>query len=305
MGISIDIEDWYHIPPISGTPNSIYKNAEDFRMKWKSKYDCLSEPTLKTLDILDDLGISATIFIVADVIEHYPELVNEIRKRNRHEIGCHGLTHESILDPKTKSSLFDASSFKERTIRAKKMLEESFGKQVVGYRAPNAYIAGWMSDALEEIGFEYDSSVSVNSIYNKTDSSLSGVNTKPYFPEMGNLHASDNSRTIVEIPFCHYNLLGFKIPTNGGPIMRFLGPRIIIRGLRQSLTKGDSIFYFHPIDIYRKEFPYPVSTQKLFWLIKGETVQKHIERILTNFINEGVELVPLKTISDNMRRIGH
>ncbi len=52
--------------------------------------------------------------------------------------------------------------------------EDASGQKVIGYRAPNAYIAGWMVDALEDLGFRYDSSVCVNSFYNKTDSQLKG-----------------------------------------------------------------------------------------------------------------------------------
>ena len=57
--------------------------------------------------------------------------------------------------------------FEQRTFSAKKILEK-----YIGYRAPNALIGGWMVDSLEQIGFRYDSSVSVNSLYNKTDSDL-------------------------------------------------------------------------------------------------------------------------------------
>jgi len=38
-----------------------------------------------------------------------------------------------------------------------------------------------MLDSLEKIGFKYDSSVCVNSLYNMTDSSLEGVSSYPYY----------------------------------------------------------------------------------------------------------------------------
>ena len=44
------------------------------------------------LDLLDEFDVTATFFVVADVVEHYPELVESIVERG-HEIGCHGLHH--------------------------------------------------------------------------------------------------------------------------------------------------------------------------------------------------------------------
>ncbi len=35
----------------------------------------------------------------------------------------------------------------------------------------------------------------------------------------------------------YWNVFGFKIPTSGGPMLRFLGARIILKGLKQSLRR--------------------------------------------------------------------
>ncbi len=42
--------------------------------------------------MLEEYDINATFFVVADVVEHYPGLVESIAERG-HEIGCHGLHH--------------------------------------------------------------------------------------------------------------------------------------------------------------------------------------------------------------------
>ncbi|NAT10300.1 hypothetical protein C4E22_01895 [ANME-1 cluster archaeon AG-394-G06] len=44
--------------------------------------------------MLDDFDIKATFFVAADVVEHYPGLVESIVERG-HEIGCHGLNQKS------------------------------------------------------------------------------------------------------------------------------------------------------------------------------------------------------------------
>ena len=92
LSITVDIEDWYHIPSVTGSPFSVYKDVEEFFEKWNGRYDYLSEPTGRVLDLLDEFDVKATFFVVADVVEHYPGLVESIAERG-HEIGCHGLHH--------------------------------------------------------------------------------------------------------------------------------------------------------------------------------------------------------------------
>jgi len=94
LSITIDIEDWYHIPSVTGSPFSVYKDVDEFIEKWTGRYDYLSlgKPTKRVLDMLDEYDVTATFFVVADVVEHYPGLVESIVERG-HEIGCHGLHH--------------------------------------------------------------------------------------------------------------------------------------------------------------------------------------------------------------------
>ena len=79
LSVTIDIEDWYHIPSVTGSPFSVYKDINEFFEKWKERYDYLSEPTKRVLDLLDEFNIKATFFVVADIIEHYPGVVESGR----------------------------------------------------------------------------------------------------------------------------------------------------------------------------------------------------------------------------------
>lgn len=279
IAITVDIEDWYHLPSITGTPYSKYKDVPTFFNNWKSRYDYLRKPTERVLDMLQELDIKATFFVVADVVEHCPGLVEKISEGG-HEIACHGLHHACKINPRTKESLMSKAEFKTRTLQAKIILEKASGLEVKGYRAPNAYVSGWMIDILEELGFKYDSSVSVNSFYNKTDSKLIGVNCSPYYPKHGRLDNGEVKRGIIEIPWPYFQVF-LRFPTAGGPILRFFGAQYILQGLNQSLRKGDTIFYFHPIDMTEEGFPLNTSLkQKLFWLVKGISVENRVRNIL-------------------------
>ena len=96
LSITIDIEDGYHIPSVTGSPFSVYKDVNEFFKGWTGKYDYLTlrEPTKRVLDMLDEYNIKATFFVVAEVVEHYPGLVESIAERG-HEIGSHGL-HQKL-----------------------------------------------------------------------------------------------------------------------------------------------------------------------------------------------------------------
>jgi len=286
LAVTVDVEDWYHIPSVTGSPFARFKDVNEFFAKWKGRYDYLTGPTKRVLEILDELSIRATFFVIADVTEHYPRLVKQIAAKG-HEIACHGLHHACKIHPKTKQPLMSQAEFEERTGQAKKMLEKASGQEIIGYRAPAGYVAGWMLDSLDKLGFKYDSSVSVNSFYNKTDSRLKHIDTRPYYPQRGSLDLGEE-RKILEIPFPYYKTI-FKFPTGGGPMIRFLGARYIMLGLKQSLRRGDTIFYFHPIDISDEKFPVDFSIRRPFyWTIKGTVVEKRIKQILKNLdLNRG------------------
>lgn len=292
LSVTVDLEDWYHIPSVCGSPYAIYRNVNNFFEKWSGKYDFLTEPTIRVLDILDEFNITATFFVVADIVERYPGLTELVVERG-HELACHGLDHTCKIDPETKKQLMSKEEFEQRTLNAKKILEKISGEKIVGYRAPNALIGGWMIDSLEQIGFKYDSSVSVNSLYNKTDSNLETVSSVPYYPVQHDLEVGIN-REFIEFPWAYYQNI-FKIPACGGPILRFLGGSLVLNGLVQSLKRGHTIFYFHPLDISCAKFPSIGNQRPLYWCIKGKLVEKRVRHILKTL--ESVEKVCLKDYS--------
>jgi peptidoglycan-N-acetylglucosamine deacetylase len=282
LAVSVDVEDWYHIPSVTGSPFSQYRNVNEFFTKWGGRYDYLTDPTHRVLDLLDELNLKATFFVVADVVDNYPGLVKNIAEHG-HEIACHGLHHACALDPASKQPLLTQDEFEKQSLQAKTILEDVAGQQVSGYRAPNAYISGWMLDSLEKIGFKYDSSVAINSLYTKMPSRPENVTTLPYYPKRGSLDRGIGKR-ILEIPWPYLKIYKWKLPTAGGPFLRFFGSRYILSGLNQSLSKGFSVFYFHPIDIISENFPNKFSKNRpLYWLVKGDIVERRVLHILHTF----------------------
>jgi len=296
LAITVDIEDWYHIPSVTGSPFSVYRDTTEFFQKWDRRYDYLSEPTAVVLDLLDEFRVRATFFVVGEVIERYPGLVETIAERG-HEIGCHGLHHSCKIDPSTRKPLVTPEKFGEWTGQAVKMLEQISGEKITGYRAPNALVGGWMLDVLEKTGIGYDSSISVNSFYNKTDGPLKTVSSSPFYPEMHSLETGGR-RDIVEFPFSYWRIPLMKIPTSGGPMLRLLGAQIVLQGLKQSLKRGHTVFYFHPLDICREKLPEVGRGRPLYWAIKGKIIEERIRYILKSV--SGYRILPLREIRESI-----
>ena len=279
--VSVDVEDWYHGPTVispknsSKTLESFLASADDAERAYRYIGSCL--------DLLAAHNIKATFFWVAEYARRFEDLIREVVAQG-HEVACHGLCHYSKLDAATRRNVFSEKEFVARTREAKEILENLSGQRVIGYRAPNAYISGMMIDVLEDLGFRYDSSVSVNSLYNKTDGELCGVDTAPYYPRRGSLDRGTEKRRIVEFPWPYLDVMGFKVQSAGGPFLRMFGTPLIKGGIRQSLRRGQTTFYFHPVDICNEPIPLEFDLRRpLLWMVKGDVVKRRIACLLADF----------------------
>ena len=280
IALTIDVEDWYHTPVVTGSDFSYYKSTEEFMKNWKGRFDYLSEPTSRILKILNDINLKATFFIVAETINYYPDIINEILK-GKHEIACHGLQHAIKINSKTKKPVFSIAAFEERTGRAKEMLEKYSGQPIIGYRAPSAYFGKFMFSSLMDLGFKYDSSISPNSFYNKTDFPVSHLSSVPY-----TINNIDRSQSLIELPWSYNKIAGLKLPNGGGPFLRFLPACYSISGLKDSLKRGNTVFYFHPIDITYDKLPALASNnvkRPFYFYTNGRRTETKVVKILSTF----------------------
>jgi peptidoglycan/xylan/chitin deacetylase (PgdA/CDA1 family) len=106
------------------------------------------------LDLYAKYDVKATFFFIADFAEKYPDIVKMILPYG-HEVACHGLTHEHRLS-------FDNLIFSqqvEHLKRAKQILEDISGQEVISFRAPALRVNNSTPAALIQAGFKIDSSV--------------------------------------------------------------------------------------------------------------------------------------------------
>ena len=292
IALTFDLDDWYHTPLISGSNFSHFKDLDEFFQYWGEKdYDFVTEPTLELLKILESFGIKATFFIIADMIERYPVLV-EALKASGHEIAHHSLNHTIPIHTKTKKQIQSKELWEEEFVLALKKIENTFDESVLGYRAPGAYIDSWMLKVICKYNIKYDSSIAVNSLFNKTNFDFQNFPDHPFkIFEYGEYNFNGS---LTEIPWLNYKVAGLKFPAGGAFFFRLLGYNYFRKALIQKLNQGDTVFYLHSLDLNNKKFPMSNNIHRPFyWINKGNSTIRRFIKLLKYFKNN---FVPAKDL---------
>lgn len=279
IALTVDIEDWYHTPAVTGSSFSFYRDVDTFMKDYRGQKDFITEPTLRLLKILNGLNLKATFFIVADIAQHYPGLIEKICA-DGHEIGCHSL-HHAILNRIEQKDEFENTVGESREI-----LKKISGQAIIGFRAPGAYISRWMFASLIRLGFRYDSSVNPNTFIRKTDLDIYRITSKPYWISQCNGAGMSADSRLLEMPWPYLSLATVRIPVAGGPFLRFLPVPLLTAGLRDSLRRGDTLFYLHSLDISYQPIPKMASMNSrrpFYFMTSGRSTEHKLMRILKAF----------------------
>lgn len=107
----------------------------------------------RVLALLDEHNIASTFFVsaVADIVD--PQMVPEILKRKRHEIGVLGWSDENLV------ALNDAAEESRLLTRAIDHITRVSGKKPVGARGPSGAISLHTMPLLKKAGLLYDSTL--------------------------------------------------------------------------------------------------------------------------------------------------
>jgi peptidoglycan/xylan/chitin deacetylase (PgdA/CDA1 family) len=106
----------------------------------------------RILELLDRHELPATFMVPGQVAEEHPHACREIAARGVHEVGYHGYYHESVLETPIAEE-------RELMKRGMARLEDAFGQTPRGNRSPPFALGPNTAELLEELGFEYDSSL--------------------------------------------------------------------------------------------------------------------------------------------------
>lgn len=119
-GLSVDVEDWFQV--------GAFETVID-RSDWDG-LDCRVERNCQQiLALFADAGVKGTFFTLGWIAERYPALMRRIAAAG-HEIASHGWDHARVFT-------LGRESFAADIERARKVLEDTTGQRVTGYRAPS------------------------------------------------------------------------------------------------------------------------------------------------------------------------
>jgi polysaccharide deacetylase family protein (PEP-CTERM system associated) len=220
--LTVEVEDYYQTAPFKGTIS---------HGNWY-RYDPRLEPAiLKTLDLLDQFGARATFFVLGWTAEAAPELIRTIIERG-HEVAVRGYYHRSFAD-------YSPVQFKREVTRARDLVEDVTGQQVMGFRIAEGRLRPrdlWALRVLQDLGFNYDSSL------------------KPLFRDW----SKDHIRRFIqrtempgpefwEVPMSSLPILGLDLPIAGGNYMRQLPSWLMRWAVTRWMGKyrAPFVMYFH------------------------------------------------------------
>ncbi len=223
--MSVDIEDWFQV--------GAFENCIE-RDDWPRLQSRVEANSDAVLALFEAAGVKATFFTLGWVAERAPALMRRIVGAG-HELASHGYDHARVFN-------LDRAAFAADLDRTRKLLEDTSGTRVIGYRAPSFSIdtrTPWAHDVLAEHGYEYSSSVApiAHDHYGWPES--------PRFawkPVAGS--------QLVEFPVTTAHLAGRRMAAGGGGFFRLLPYWLSQRSIRQVNGEGQpAIFYFHPWEI--------------------------------------------------------
>ena len=263
--LSIDMESWVHKYFLDG--DSSKKKLKD------DGYIC--DATIDILKILKKHNVTTTFFIIGEIFDWYPWLINEIKDMN-HEIGFHTHTHRILQNKKI---------LLEELKLGKKFIDEF---DIIGFRAPEMFMKKEYCKILKDWGFTYDSSIySEFKIFEPVDGFIElPVSTYPIL----------RSKTPIEFPrILTPSLMIREIPFGSGYFIGFLGLNIQWFIRRLNKNKKPAIIFIHPWQI--KEPPRIKNNIKGNLLNRFKMIPYNINRRDTfNFLCENYQFIPIKRL---------
>lgn len=187
--------------------------------------------TRRLLDLLDELGLSATCFVVGQVARACPDLVREILRRG-HEVGSHG-HHHLAMDYLTPAAFADDL----RTSLA--VLSDLAGRPVQAFRAPAFSLRPhhrWAFEIMAEHGVRIDSSVRV---------------IWPFGLKAGvTMIRAAAAFGITEVPGAALGVGRLAVPLGGGGGLRLLPAAVTRVAVHRINRAGLPVpLYIHPYDV--------------------------------------------------------
>lgn len=292
-----------------GTNKSIYVvfgfDMETDCGSFSLSYEGVVKGTPLVLELLKSHNIKGTFFFTGEAARRYPELVKKVCNAG-HEIGCHGLYHETVGDP-----IFDIpgcafllpEEVENRLRIATDLVSEAAGLKPTSFRSPRLWGSTTHINALEKLGYLADVSYPLY---------FYGKQLVPYHPSSENwLEKGDLN--IVEIPnfadITVKSMDAYGRDKDQWPKFRTKGADKLKAHIKNFVDLVQSrnldcvlAFYFHPWEFV--EMPKKFRFGEGFmvpdeFLVKncGDFALSQLDNLIQNLQNEGAEFLTSKEVA--------
>lgn len=225
-GLSVDVEEAFQV----GAFERVIP-----RDQWDGRESRVESNCDRILTLFDDAGVKATFFTLGWVAQRHPAMMRRIAESG-HEIASHGWDHARVFT-------LGAAAFALDLAKSRKVIEDTSGQAVTGYRAPSFSIdqrTPWAFEVLAEQGYTYSSSVApiAHDHY--------GWRAAPRFAFRPLADAP-----LIEIPVTTAEIAGRRLAAGGGGFFRVL-PYAFSRWAIGQVNNRDQrpgVFYFHPWEV--------------------------------------------------------
>jgi polysaccharide deacetylase family protein (PEP-CTERM system associated) len=259
---TVDVEDYYHVSAFARIISS---------RQWDDYESHVVDNTHRILRLLEEYQVRATFFVLGWVADRFPGLVRDIQ-RSGHEIGCHSYWHRLIYEQ-------TPDEFRDDLLRAKDVIEQISGEQVIAYRAPSFSITQnslWALEILRDAGICLDSSV-VPVRHDRYG--IPGAESR--------IHQIETAAGILlEFPPTVYRAGRLNVPVGGGGYFRlypYLATRYCLRA-SQSNAKQPVMFYVHPWEVDPLQPRLPGSALSRFrHYVNLDRTEAKLRRLLRDF----------------------
>lgn len=232
------------------------------------------------LNILNRHGIKSTLFTVGDLAPQIADLLRPHLAQG-HTLAMHSYTH---VAPMT----VPLEQFRESIRKAKRKMEELFGVEIQGFRAPCFSMDKSRLDALRELGFRYDSS---HLDYRQARHTVD-LDLKDYQHITDEIHRNGE---FYEFGLAKEKVFGHPFPISGGGYVRLSEWGFIRTLIRQYVRKHDYyVFYLHPFELTRQKIPFlkQLKSYDRYYIRQGvRSYGRRIEWIIQTLKNKGYEFV--------------
>jgi polysaccharide deacetylase family protein (PEP-CTERM system associated) len=300
--LTIDVEDWYHPELVRSYALAGVANAEATTPQ-------IEQSTGALLDLLRQRGLKATFFVVGEIVQRHPHLIQAIAAEG-HELGCHGMSHRPLWE-------LTADEFRSELEQFAAIMSSVVpGVNVTSFRAPTFSLDNrtrWALTELGSLGYHYDSSIF------PLRTPLYGVNggpLHPYRPSLDDVAVEAKSRqllgeaatasrhrlgengqgTVLEFPMTVWSWAGLRVPICGGFYLRALPLKFVLLALRQVNRQRPFVLYVHPWETFAgtPRLTLPLSSR----LVTYYHLQDMMARLTT--LLDAFSFAPMRTVLERM-----